>query len=170
MTQKAEVQNLRMQLMQCCKKLKLQPSMVDRCYDLETESLPEHLLKLLQEELEGRQIRRNNRYIQQAHFDGPKHFDNFEWEGIKIPSTITIEEMKQSTFIPRQENLIFYGSIGTGKTYMAKALGMKACANGYQTYFYRTVTLMNQLCEARKEGRLSKFLNKLNKASLLILD
>jgi DNA replication protein DnaC len=167
---KAEGQDLRNQLVHCCKRLKLQSSLVDHCYALESEKLPTQLLQLFQEELEGRHLRRTNRYIQQAHFDGPKRLHECDWEGIKIPSSIAIEDMVQGTFIPRCENLILYGPVGTGKTHMAKVLGMHACAQGYRTYFYRTVTLMNRLCEARKEGRLLPFLRTLNKASLLILD
>jgi DNA replication protein DnaC len=162
--------DLRSKLVHCCKRLKLQSSLVDHCYALESEKLPTQLLKLFQEELEGRHLRRTNRYIQQAHFDGPTRLHECDWEGIKIPSSIAIEDMVQGTYIPRCENLILYGPVGTGKTYMAKALGMHACAQGYRTYFYRTVTLMNRLCEARKEGRLLPFLRTLNKASLLILD
>jgi hypothetical protein len=49
-------------------------------------------------------------------------------------------------------------------------IGMRLCEEGIPVRFFRTAALINQLSEHKRSGTLSKFLKKLNKAEVLILD
>jgi len=73
-------------------------------------------------------------------------------------------------FIEEKRNLILFGNVGTGKTYLATALGVEACRKGHVVRFYRTSALVNQLMEAKKGGTRQKFLKGLEKADLIICD
>ena len=67
-------------------------------------------------------------------------------------------------------NLLMYGSTGTGKTMLSTCIGIRLCELGVPTSFYRTASLVNQLSEQKAAGTLTKFLKKLNKAEVVILD
>ncbi len=72
-------------------------------------------------------------------------------------------------FMGRKENLILYGSVGTGKTHLSVALGVKAINQGKRAVFFRVHDLINQLesDDAKIRARISK---KIQQADLLILD
>ncbi|GHU35217.1 hypothetical protein FACS1894105_03460 [Clostridia bacterium] len=63
-----------------------------------------------------------------------------------------------------------YGNVGAGKTHFAIATGIVACNAGFRTGFWRTASLVNALNEAKREGRLSKFMKQFYKLDLLICD
>lgn len=59
-----------------------------------------------------------------------------------------IDELISLEFINRQENLILYGGIGTGKTHLSIALGIKAIEEQKVVLFYTVHSLINQLVKA----------------------
>jgi DNA replication protein DnaC len=62
------------------------------------------------------------------------------------------------------------GPTGTGKTYIACALGQKACREGHAVIYRRMPRLFEELEQAKGEGRHLKLLASFAKADLLILD
>ncbi|MBS3937113.1 MAG: ATP-binding protein [Peptococcaceae bacterium] len=87
-----------------------------------------------------------------------------------FPSPNTKEYIPALDFIPAKENLLLLGVVGTGKPYLATALGIKACLSGKKVAFYRTANLTNELVERHERGQLSRFLRSLSQKDLLILD
>ena len=85
-------------------------------------------------------------------------------------SAMQLREYAQGDYIRRQENLILLGKHGSGKTHAAIALGVEACRRGYRTGFYTAADLVNTLVEAQDEKQLKRFLHRLKKYQLLILD
>jgi hypothetical protein len=67
-------------------------------------------------------------------------------------------------------NLPRVGPPGVGKTHLAVALGLKACAGGYRTAFATATALVSTLTRAHQEGRLEETLNQLIQPKLLIID
>jgi DNA replication protein DnaC len=158
------------QIATCCKRLKLNKVLADNCFSINGETNQEYLLNILQAELEGREQRRRNRLLNTAGFYMIKTFENYSFEGIKIPSSISIESIKQCKFVNRKENLILYGGVGSGKTHMSTAIGVNACGLGLNVLFFRTATIVNILNEKQKGGELSRFMKKLSKADLIVFD
>lgn len=74
------------------------------------------------------------------------------------------------SFVPKRENLILYGNVGSGKTHLAIATGIAACDAGFRTRFWRTATLVNALTEAKNKGELSLLMKQFEKLDLLICD
>ena len=155
-------------LQEACKKLKLGQNMVENAKKINADTHPEFLLKLFTKELEDRDIKRRNTYIKGARFDIEKTFEKYTFEGIKFPKSLTPDDLKSATFVPKRENLILYGTVGAGKTHLAIAVGMAACNLGYKTKFWRTPMLVNALTEAKSEGILSRFMKQFEKLDLLI--
>jgi DNA replication protein DnaC len=73
-------------------------------------------------------------------------------------------------WIKQKQNLILTGSTGTGKTYLAEAIGRRALGMGYQTVKIRYNRLFDEIHTARGTGVYSKYLEKIGKIQVLILD
>ncbi|MCL2853935.1 MAG: IS21-like element helper ATPase IstB [Defluviitaleaceae bacterium] len=67
-------------------------------------------------------------------------------------------------------NMILTGSTGTGKTWLACAFGTQACRIGLRVMFYRMNRLLGDMAVAAGTGCADKFLDKLKKCDILILD
>jgi len=78
-----------------------------------------------------------------AKFDIIKTFENYSFEDIKFPVSLTADDLIDCSFIPKHENLILYGNVGAGKTHLAIATGIAACDAGFRTRFWRTATRLN---------------------------
>jgi len=84
--------------------------------------------------------------------------------------TDLIARLAIGTYISRHEDLILLGPTGSGKTFIACALGNKACQQ-YKTVLYlRTMDLFDRLTAAERTGTRGQTLAKLVKVDLLILD
>ena len=157
-------------LRDACKKLKLGQNIVENAKKIKAETHPEFLLELLMKEIAERDIKRRNSYIKAANFDIEKTFEKYTFEDIKFPKSLSPDDIKSVTFIPKRENLILYGNVGAGKTHLAIAAGMAACNQGYKVRFRRTPMLVNTLTEAKQQVVLSRFIKQFEKPGLLICD
>jgi len=157
-------------LLSVCSKLRFGNGLVDRAKKIKAKTHLDFLLELLTAEVYERDIRRTNAYIKAAKFDILKTFENYTFEDINFPQALTADDLIDTTFIPRHENLIMYGNVGAGKTHLAIATGVAACGAGYKTRFWRTATLVNALTEAKRQGTLSRFMMQFEKLDLLICD
>jgi DNA replication protein DnaC len=81
-----------------------------------------------------------------------------------------ILELGQSDWIARRQNLLILGPTGSGKTYLASALGVAAARNQYSVRYHRIARLLHTLTLARQDGSLMNFLRSLAKTKLLIID
>ena len=73
-------------------------------------------------------------------------------------------------WIGRHENLLVTGPTGLGKSWIACALGHKACRDGRAVAYHRVPRLFEALAIARGDGRHARMLKALAKTDLLILD
>jgi DNA replication protein DnaC len=73
-------------------------------------------------------------------------------------------------WIADKHNLILTGPCGVGKSWLACALGQKACRNDLPVLYHRLPRLFTALALARGDGRYGKLMRTLARAKLLILD
>jgi len=74
------------------------------------------------------------------------------------------------SFIGRAENILITGATGCGKSYLACALGRQACTLGYRSLYFGMARLIEKILQSKLEGTYVKFINYLDKASLIIID
>ena len=154
----------------CCKTLKLSRNIAEMATELQADTHQEYLLKLLQAEIQHRDDTRRHKLMNTAGFYYRKPFYGFCFDEITLPDAVTPTYLQNCEFLKTKTNLVMYGNVGTGKTYLSIALGMEACKRGISTKFFRTAALVNQLSEAKKSGTLSAFMKKILKADLIICD
>lgn len=73
-------------------------------------------------------------------------------------------------YLDRGENVLITGATGCGKSYLACALGNNACVHGYRTLYFNLNRLTEQIALAKTDGTLIKWLDRMKKAKLIILD
>jgi len=158
------------ELFEMCKKMRLSRNLAERALTIEPCGNLEFLLKLLSEELAYREARRNAGLIKAAGFYSVKSLDGFITNDIQFPAGAGLDELMTLNFVGEKWNICMYGGMGTGKTWLSTALGVRACERGMPTKFFRTAALVNGLSEAKASGNLSKYLDKIDKADVLVLD
>jgi len=156
-------------LRELCKELKIW-NLEDLITEVEFSNPEQYLIDILELALKKRHTRKVKRLIKRAGFPGTKTLDHYDFNPISFPESINKTELLTLKFIERQENLLMLGTVGTGKTHLAIALGLKACSLGKNVLFYRAVDLTNELLEKYPEGQAGKLIKKIAKADLLILD
>lgn len=83
---------------------------------------------------------------------------------VQILSFITMD------FIRAKQNIIITGKTGTGKSYLAQALGNRAIIDGFTVYYIRTATLLEDIKVARIDGTYTNLIKKFARYRLLIID
>lgn len=125
---------------------------------------------LLEAEIFERQSQAGKRKIKLAKFSYER-----EWEQInskrnpKIPF-VEIRKLSQGDFLKTRKNICFIGKTGLGKTHSLISIGRDLCRNGSDVLFFTAATLVTKLEESKSENKLSRFMEKLKKADLLIID
>lgn len=137
---------------------------------VEYENKEQYITDILKLAVKKRRQRRIQRLIKQARFPTVKTLDGFDFTPVSFPESISRTELLSLEFIDRKENLLELGSVGTGKTHLAIALGLKACSQNRKVRFYRAVELTNELLEKHKEGQSGRLMSQISNVELLILD
>ena len=136
------------------------------------EGLPfvERLTLLVDQECLDRDQRKQERLIRQARFRLRASVQEIDYQHPRNITQSQIARLAQSDWINRAQNLLVTGPCGSGKTYLACALGHNACLHGYSVRYYRLSRLLLELTQAKADGSYYKQLKQLAKIQLLILD
>lgn len=81
-----------------------------------------------------------------------------------------ILRLASCTYIEQAHNVVILGATGTGKTYLACALGISANRNYYTTKYIRLPDLLVEIAMARGDGTYRELMKKYKKCKLLIID
>ena len=80
------------------------------------------------------------------------------------------QQLARGQWIARKQNLIITGPCGVGKSWLACALGQKACRDDVSVLYKRLPRMFAELEMGRADGRYPRLFRALTKANLLILD
>ncbi len=133
-------------------------------------TIDEYVGMLVDQEWENRQNRKIKNLIKNARFRYPATIRDVDYSANRQLDKNMFERLALLDFVRNHENAIITGATGTGKSYLAQALGNQACQMLMKTLYYNTARLMENLKLSRLEGSYSKSLMIIEKAELLILD
>jgi len=133
-------------------------------------SLRDSLLILCRHEEQRRHDNAVHRRIKLANFPKVKTLAMLDYNLSPRLSRDQIQNLGTCKFIEDKKNVIMVGDSGGGKTHLAISLGVEACKLNYNVGFYDVSKLCNLLLKEHKYGDIERFLLKLKKLDLLILD
>lgn len=133
-------------------------------------SLTDCLSYLFEEERKSKSDTALFMSTQMAGFPFKKNFDQFDFDFQPSIDKKTIDDLRTMRFISNNENIVFLGPPGVGKTHLAISLGLEAIKNRLSVYYITCHDLISQLNKAHYENKLKDKLKLFAKYKLLIID
>ena len=160
------------ELVEICQKLRLQNlANLSKTNQLGNEQHIKWLINLLKQEVEVKRNKKIARLYQQARSPKRKTLDDYIWhEQINFSTENSKQELLDLEFIKNNENAVFVGTPGTGKTHLATAIGIKAIEKGLNVKFWRVAELVDLLEKEWTRQSIEQFKRKCHKYQLIILD
>ena len=161
---KSTLQSLRLPGMAACWENLLETRQVDKL------TLTDGMQLLIQAERDTRTCNRINRLLKAASFPHPALVEEIDMDPARGVEASLISQLSTCDFIRDGRSVIITGATGTGKSYLATALGDRACRLGMTVAYYNMQRLLDRLDDERVQGHAIRFLDRLAKTDLLILD
>jgi DNA replication protein DnaC len=133
-------------------------------------SHPEWLGLLLQYEATFRQQKRFDARTKAAHMRFQAHVEDVNYRANRGLDRTLFLKLSSNDWIRKHRNCLITGKTGVGKSWLACALGDKACREDLSVVYYRMSRLFATLALAHGDGRYAKLLRALSRVDLLILD
>ena len=133
-------------------------------------TIDQYVSLLADEESDLRQRRKVKRLLKQAGFETLALIEDIDFHTQRQLDKNQFNNLLALKFIRSNENIIFTGPTGMGKSYLAQTIGVQACKHNYKVKYAQTARLLNQLKLSRLDGSYLKELKKLQSTDLLILD
>ena len=125
---------------------------------------------LVSNEWDDRCNRMIERLIKQASFRYKASLEEVDYSLERGLERNLLERLAELSFVKESRDLFITGSSGTGKSYIATALGYRACQKGMKVLYANTARLIGQLKMAKAKGTILQELKKIERADLLVLD
>lgn len=130
----------------------------------------ELLNQLVQAEIDYRQKRKTANRIKTARFRDRPSFEDFDFTAKRSITRTQIKEIYSLDWLEDARPLVLIGPTGVGKTFVAQAAGLHACANGKSVMFTSITKWLENLNLARSSGTYLRYRDKLAKFDLIIFD
>ena len=132
---------------------------------------PEWLALLLDREQAERDARRLTYRLRNARLRHPEASpEDIDYRAPRHLDKALFQQLARGQWIARKQNLIITGPCGVGKSWLACALGQKACRDDYSVLYKRFPRMFSELDMGRADGRYARLFRALTKPNLLILD
>jgi DNA replication protein DnaC len=138
--------------------------------EIQKDSYITFLNTLLSAEISYRVKRRVERNMTAAHFPIIKKIEDFDFGRVKGIGKSEIINLLDCRWIDNQENLLWFGPPGVGKTHLSIALGVNAVEKGYKVCFERITNLIKLLKTAEIQKTSEYRIRRIMKADLILID
>jgi DNA replication protein DnaC len=130
----------------------------------------ERLSLLVNSEATCRDNRKITRLLRQAKLRLHAQPADIDYQARRGLHKDTMAQLLQLDWVRHHRNLLIEGPTGTGKTFLACALGQSICEHGLSVRYYRASRLFETLTMAHGDGSFGKLLTQLAKTDCLIID
>lgn len=138
----------------------------------EAHDLDRHdwLALLLDRETSWRRDKRLTARLRAARLRHPASVEDVDYRSPRGLDRALFQKLAAGEWIDAHDNLALVGPSGVGKSWLACAIGQKACRDNRAVLYHRWPKLCEELALARGDGRHPRLLKSLGRADLLILD
>ena len=131
-------------------------------------SFEERLGLLVDREMTVRSDRRLTTRLRQAKLRLSASLEDIDYRHPRGLDKALMLRLASCPWVHERHNVLITGPTGIGKTWLACALGHKACREGYTVLYLRLPRLLQELPIAKGDGRYLKLMASLAKTALLI--
>jgi DNA replication protein DnaC len=125
---------------------------------------------LLDREVSWRRDKRLSARLRAAKLRQQASIEDVDYRSPRGLDRVLFQKLTESAWIDAHDNLALVGPSGVGKSWLACAIGHKACRDNRSVLYHRWPKLCEDLALARGDGRHPRMLKSLGRADLLILD
>jgi DNA replication protein DnaC len=125
---------------------------------------------LLDREATSRENKRLDRRLRHARLRQSAVIEDTDFRAPRGLDRALFQKLAGCGWIRDSQHLVIGGPTGVGKSWLACALGHKACREGYSVLYRRAPRLFAELATARGEGRAARLMATLERTRLLIID
>ena len=133
-------------------------------------STDEIVAQLIDSEWNYRNNRKIDRNVKSAKLRYQNGIEDLNFNPARGMDKNYILRLADCNFIKKGENILITGPTGSGKSFLASALGNQACIRNYKVKYYNTSRLLMQLNMSKADNSYLKMLNQIKKIDLIILD
>lgn len=131
----------------------------------------EFLRLLIGQQAQQRRERAIEHRIREARFRDVCLLENFDWQfNAQAIDRLQIEALASGEFVRRQDNLVFVGQSGVGKSFLLQAIGRQLCVLGYRVRYTTSADLLRDLTAALADQTLPQRTRYYSRFDLVILD
>ena len=138
--------------------------------DIAELSFEDRLSLLLEREKAERELRRYQRLKGHTRLHLDATIEDLNFKAPRGLDRSVVLRLASGRWIGDGQTVLVTGATGSGKSYLACALGHRACRNGISTRYHRLSRLLDELVLARGDGTYPKLVQRLARTWLLILD
>ncbi len=131
---------------------------------------PEWLGLLLDREMTYRHDKKLTARLRYARLRQQAAVEDVDFRAARGLDRALFQKLAIGDWIDAHDNLIICGPTGIGKSWLACALGHKACRDNRPALYQRVPKLFGELALARGDGRYARLVRALGSVQLLILD
>jgi DNA replication protein DnaC len=133
-------------------------------------SYERYLLELTQRENQERQQRRIERLLRDSKLPLEKSWPALDLKRLPAKVLQQARLLLEGTFVDQRENVLVFGSVGSGKTHLLCAIAQELARSGRKVLFTTCDLLVQELLIAKRDLKLSRLLKRLAGYTALLID
>jgi DNA replication protein DnaC len=133
-------------------------------------SFEERVAMLVDREWTDRENRKLERRMKAAKLKIPASMEDIDYRASRGLDASLMRSLADCRWVTSHSTVLIVGPTGTGKTYLSCALADQALRKGHSALYFRAPRLFRALLMSRAYGSWPRFLAKLEKVDVIVVD
>jgi len=115
-------------------------------------------------------MNRIDRWLRDSDLPVDKSLARFDMKRLPTKAASRVRALLDAAFVDARENVPAFGRSGSGKTHLLCAIAQELVRSGRKVLFSPCSLLVQDLLNAKRDLKLSRYLNRLSKFEVWIID